>query len=363
MCANTPKGYGSSPTEWATNRYIPARDRYSKMEYKRSKCSGLIMPSISLGLWQNFDDLESYETARSMIFQAFDNGIISFDLANNYGRPPGSAETTLGRILREDLNNYRREMIISTKAGFDMWPGPYGKGGSKKYLISSLDESLLRLGLDYVDIFYSHCYDPEVPLEETARALELIVRSGRAIYIGICSYPLDAMNKLTCLLYELDLQCSIIQHSYSMVSRWAEIDIIPQAKSCGIHTMGFSILAQGMLANETNKKRQNQIDNSIDLKRYLPEFYVVKETLARLASERGQSLAELSLAWSLRAGGADSAVVGISNASQITSNISALENLIFTPEEENIINNIAKNVYLDPWNPIAENLLDSTLLS
>ena len=296
------------------------------------------------------------ERARGMIRHAFDQGIVSFDLANNYGRPPGSAEEVFGQVMKTDFARHRHEVVVTTKAGFDMWPGPYGVGSSRKYLFESLDASLKRLGMDHVDIFYSHRYDATVPIEETAEALSDIVRTGRAHYVGICSYPPGAMAAILDLLAERRTPCAAIQASYSLVSRWAEPTLMVEAHRRRLHVMAFSALAQGMLSdgyrrNDGNGSRLFASDSSIDPRRYAPGFTEIRETLARLAETRRQTLAQMAISWAMRPGAADSVVFGARTISQIDENISALACRDFLPEELTLIDRLPPNGYNDAWTP------------
>lgn len=319
-------------------RYQPAETRYDDMIYRRSGRSGLRLPAISLGLWHNFGGVDTMENARSMIHRAFDLGITHFDLANNYGPPPGSAEETFGRILAQDLASYRDELIISTKAGYYMWPGPYGEWGSRKYLIASLDQSLKRMGLEYVDIFYSHRPDPDTPLEETMGALDYAVRSGRALYVGISSYSPDQTQQAAAILRDLGTPCLIHQPSYSMFNRWVENGLLDVLEAEGMGCIAFSPLHQGLL---TDKYLQGIPEDSRAAKPhgFLRPEHVTEERLAKvrllneLALERGQTLAQMALAWVLRHPVMTSALVGASRTSQIEDSVGALQNLSFSTEE------------------------------
>ncbi|GIP37670.1 glyceraldehyde 3-phosphate reductase [Paenibacillus sp. J31TS4] len=318
--------------------YSPNSARYETMTYNRCGRSGLKLPAISLGLWHNFGGVDLYENGREMVRRAFDLGITHFDLANNYGPPPGSAEETFGRILRTDLHGYRDELVISTKAGFLMWPGPYGEWGSKKYLVSSLDQSLKRMGVEYVDIFYHHRPDPDTPLEETMAALDLIVRQGKALYVGISNYSAEQTEQAVAILRELGTPLLIHQASYSMLNRWSENGLQQVLKENGAGCIAFCPLAQGLL---TSKYLSGIPENSRASRPtgFLKEKDVTEDKLARiaklngLAQERGQSLAQMALAWVLREGRMTSALIGASRASQIDENVGALANLAFTQEE------------------------------
>ncbi|HJZ69786.1 MAG TPA: L-glyceraldehyde 3-phosphate reductase [Blastocatellia bacterium] len=325
--------------------YQAPQNRYETMTYRRCGRSGLKLPAISLGLWHNFGGVDSFENSRSMVLHAFDFGITHFDLANNYGPPSGSAEETFGEILRSDLASYRDELIISSKAGYLMWPGPYGEWGSRKYLIASLDQSLRRMGLEYVDIFYSHRPDPDTPLEETMSALDYIVRSGKALYVGISSYTADQTRRATTVLKELGTPCLIHQPRYSMFDRWIEDGLLAVLGEEGIGCIVFSPLAQGLLSDKYLKGippdsraakphgflRPEQItEDKIDKVRRLQE----------LAAARGQALAQMALAWVLRHPEVTSALIGASRPSHIDDAVSALKNLTFASEELQNIENI-----------------------
>jgi len=318
--------------------FVPAADRYEAMIYNRCGCSGLMLPAISLGLWHNFGGVDTFENARAMARRAFDLGITHFDLANNYGPPPGSAEGTFGQILRQDLAPYRDELIISTKAGYDMWPGPYGEWGSRKYLIASLDQSLKRMGLEYVDIFYSHRPDPNTPLEETMGALDHAVRQGKALYAGISSYTPEQTRQAARILRELGTPCLIHQPSYSLFNRWIEDGLLDVLEEEGIGCIVFSPLAQGLL---TDKYLEGIPEDSRAAKPhgFLRPAQVTEEKVTRarrlneVARARGQTLAQMALAWVLRHPGMTSALVGASRVSHVEDNVAALKNLKFTDEE------------------------------
>jgi len=325
--------------------FLPSDKRYDTMQYNRCGRSGLKLPAISLGLWHNFGGVDTLENARAMIHRAFDLGITHFDLANNYGPPPGSAEENFGRILRQDLASYRDEMIISSKAGWGMWPGPYGDLGSRKYLIASLDQSLKRMGLDYVDIFYHHRPDPETPLEETMGALDQIVRSGKALYVGISSYAAEQTRQAVQVLRELGTPCLIHQPSYNMFNRWIEDGLLDVLAEEGIGCIVFSPLAQGLL---TDRYLEGIPADSRAGKPhgFLRPAHVTEEKLARvrrlneMARARGQTLAQMALAWVLRHPGMTSALVGASRVSQIEDSVGALKNLEFAEEELRAIDGI-----------------------
>ncbi len=318
--------------------YLPASSRYDGMVYNRCGRSGLKLPAISLGLWHNFGGVDTLETARTMIHRAFDLGITHFDLANNYGPPPGSAEETFGQIMRQDLTPYRDELIISSKAGYRMWPGPYGEWGSRKYLVASLDQSLKRMGLDYVDIYYSHRFDPETPLEETMRALDYIVRSGRALYVGISNYQPEQTRQAAQILRELGTPCLIHQPSYSMFNRWVEDGLLDTLASEGMGCIPFSPLAQGLLTNKylggiPEDSRAAKPHGFLKPDRITEEKLSQVTRLNEIAQARGQSLAQMALAWVLRHDVVTSALIGASRPSQIDDSVGALQNLAFSEDE------------------------------
>jgi L-glyceraldehyde 3-phosphate reductase len=308
------------------------------MPYRRTGRSGLMLPPISLGLWHNFGGVDRLDNARAMLLRAFDLGITHFDLANNYGPPPGSAETSLGKVLAGDLGPYRDQLVISTKAGYGMWPGPYGDFGSRKYLVSSLEQSLRRLGLDHVDIFYHHRPDPETPLEESMGALDHVVRSGKALYVGISNYPAPLAKRAAELLRQLGTPCLIHQPAYNMFNRWIEPELLGLLAEQGMGCIAFSPLAQGLL---TNKYLQGIPADSRAGKPsgFLRPEHLTEDKLKRvralgvLAEARGQSLAQLALAWVLRHPGMTSALIGASRVSQIEDAVGALQRLDFSPEE------------------------------
>lgn len=317
--------------------YLAAPARYEGMEYRRCGRSGLKLPAVSLGFWQNFGDVNRYETSREMTLTAFDMGVTHFDLANNYGPPPGSAEKNFGRILREDLRAYRDELVISTKAGWGMWPGPYGDYGSRKYLIASLDQSLARMGLDYVDIFYHHRPDPDTPLEETMGALDSIVRAGKALYVGISSYSADETERAVAILKGLGTPCLIHQPSYSMLNRWIEKDLQPVLEREGIGTAVFCPLAQGILTGrylggipaDSRASREGSLKSQ-----QIDEATLEKvRALSEIAAGRGQSMAQLALAWCLREGRVTTVLAGASRVGQLKENIATVGNLRFAQDE------------------------------
>ena len=325
--------------------YTPCNERYDNMKYNRCGKSGLKLPAISLGLWHNFGGIDTLENAKAMVRRAFDLGITHFDLANNYGPPPGSAEENFGRILKSDFKGYRDEMVISTKAGYYMWPGPYGDNGSKKYLVSSLDQSLKRMGIEYVDIFYSHRPDPETPLEETMAALDLVVRQGKALYVGISSYNAEQTESAAKILKKLGTPCLIHQPSYSMLNRWIEDGLQSVLEDEGIGTIAFCPLAQGLLTNRyisgiPSDSRASKPSGFLKAEAITEDILKKINDLNKIAEERGQSLAQMSLAWVLRGGRVTSALIGASKVSQIDENVAALNNLEFSKEELNKIDDI-----------------------
>jgi L-glyceraldehyde 3-phosphate reductase len=321
--------------------------RYQEMQYQRCGHSGLKLPAISLGLWHNFGSIDSYENMKSLIFHSFDLGITHFDLANNYGPVPGSAEENFGKILHQEMNSYRDEMIISTKAGYTMWDGPYGDWGSKKYLISSLDQSLIRLGLNYVDIFYHHRPDPETPLEETMAALDMIVRQGKALYVGISNYNGEQTAKAVAILNKLGTPLLIHQPRYSMFERWIEDGLQDVLEESGVGSIAFSPLAQGMLTNryldEIPADSRAGKANTFLRKEQVTDIVLKKvRALNEIACERGQGLAQMALAWVLREGKVTSALIGASHISQIEENVAALQNRYFTDDELKLIEKILR---------------------
>ena len=325
--------------------YLPSDTRYDTMRYNRCGRSGLKLPAISLGLWHNFGGVDTLENARAMIWRAFDLGITHFDLANNYGPPPGSAEENLGRILRQDLARYRDELIISTKAGWGMWPGPYGDWGSRKYLIASLDQSLKRMGLEYVDIFYHHRPDPETPLEETMAALDHVARQGKALYVGISSYDAEQTRRAARILRELGTPCLIHQPVYNMFNRWIEDGLLDVLDEEGIGCIVFSPLAQGLLTDRYLKgipadSRAGKPHGFLKPAHITEEKLAKVRKLNRIARARGQSLAQMAVAWILRLPGVTSVLVGASRVQQVEDNVAALNNLAFTDEELSAIERI-----------------------
>ncbi len=319
--------------------YLPSDSRYDTMTYRRSGRSGLLLPAITLGLWYNFGGVDTFENARAMIHRAFDLGITHFDLANNYGPPPGSAEENFGRILAKDLRPYRDELIISSKAGYRMWPGPYGEWGSRKYLIASLDQSLKRMGLDYVDIFYSHRPDPNTPLEETMGALDYIVRSGRALYVGISTYDPQQTRQAAAIMRELGTPLLIHQPRYNMFDRWIEEGLLDTLAAEGMGCIAFSPLCQGILTDKYLKgipedSRAAKIRGQFHWGDSVTEQRIAKvRRLNELAQARGQTMAQMAIAWVLRWEGMTSALIGASKVSQIEEAVAALDHLAFSDEE------------------------------
>ena len=327
--------------------YIASETRYNSMLYNRVGRSGLKLPAISLGWWYNFGGLDVFENGRAIARRAFDLGITHFDLANNYGPPPGSAEENFGRLYQQDFHPYRDELIISTKAGYDMWPGPYGEWGSRKYLLASLNASLKRMGLDYVDIFYSHRPDPDTPLEETMGALDSAVRQGKALYVGISSYDPEQTRRAAQILKNLGTPCLIHQPSYSMLNRWVEDGLLDVLSEDGIGCIAFSPLAQGQLTDRylngipsgaRATKTERVWLTPDDVKKNLPKTQKLNE----LAKQRGQSLAQMAIAWILRKPAVTSALIGASSVKQLEDNLASLNNLKFSDNELGKIESILK---------------------
>jgi L-glyceraldehyde 3-phosphate reductase len=333
--------------------YRPEPDRYERMQYRRSGRSGLQLPALSLGLWNNFGDDFPFESGRAIVRRAFDLGITHFDLANNYGPPYGSAEENFGRMLAHDLSPYRDELVVSTKAGYDMWPGPYGEWGSRKYLLASLDQSLRRMGLDYVDIFYSHRFDPETPLEETMGALDTAVRQGKALYVGISSYSAAKTREAAGILRELGTPLLIHQPSYSMLNRWIEPELLDVLAEEGVGCIVFSPLAQGMLTDKyldgipegSRASRVATLSPDLITDEALEKIRVLNE----IASVRGQSLAQMALAWTLRDPRITSALAGASSVDQLEANVAALERMDFTDDELAAIDKHATDSGINLW--------------
>jgi len=327
--------------------YIPSEDRYEKMQYRRCGNSGVKLPLISLGLWHNFGKIDDLENCRNILHTAFDNGITHFDLANNYGPPPGAAEETFGKLFKEDFKPYRDELIISSKAGYKMWNGPYGDFGSKKYLVSSLDQSLKRMGLDYVDIFYHHRPDPETPLEETMTALDLIVRQGKALYVGISNYKADEAKKAIEMLRQLGTSCLIHQARYSMFDRWVEDKLLDVLENEKVGCITFSSLTQGLLTNKylhgipDDSRIGRHLENgAITESQVTPEVLEKVKKLNDIAKNRNQSLAQMALAWILKDKRITSVILGASKIKQVTEGVEAIKNIEFTKEELDTINGI-----------------------
>jgi len=341
--------------ELGPTRYLAADDRYERIPYRRCGRSGLKLPAISLGLWQNFGDDRPLENSRRMLRRAFDLGITHFDLANNYGPPYGSAESNFGRILDEDLRPYRDELVISTKAGYDMWPGPYGEFGSRKYLLSSLDQSLRRLRLDHVDIFYSHRFDPETPLEETMGALDTAVRAGKARYVGISSYGPEMTERAADILRALGTPLLIHQPSYSMLNRWIEQGLLDVLGRNGIGAIIFSPLAQGLLTDRY--LRGIEEDSRVRRGHYFSEDFVTPQNLERvralneIAQRRGQTLAQLAIAWALRDPRVTSVLLGASRVEQLEQNVAALADLDFDADALEEIDRYAQEGGINLWPP------------
>ena len=335
--------------------YKPNRKRYGLLKYKHCGNSGLQLPPISLGLWHNFGGKSISSESKKMIFHAFDKGITHFDLANNYGPPYGSAESNFGKLISSELNAYRDELIISTKAGYDMWPGPYGEWGSKKYLMASLDQSLKRMKLEYVDIFYSHRFDPLTPLEETADALAQSIYQGKALYVGISSYSSKQTIIINKLLIERGVRCLIHQPSYSMINRWIEKDLLKTLKKLGIGCIAFSPLAQGMLSEKylyNIPKNSRAAENSSLDKNKITDSYIKKISgLSKIAKNRGQSVSQLAIAWILRHKTMTSALIGSRTVKQLDECLDSLDNLIFTQSELKQIDKFAKEGKINLWEP------------
>jgi L-glyceraldehyde 3-phosphate reductase len=334
--------------------YVPAAERYDRMTYRRSGRSGFKLPAISLGLWQNFGHDRPLDSGRAIVRRAFDLGITHFDLANNYGPPYGSAEENFGRLLEQDLRPYRDEIVISTKAGYDMWPGPYGDHGSRKYLLASLDQSLKRMGLDYVDIFYSHRRDPDTPLEETMGALDTAVRQGKALYAGISSYSAEKTREAEAILRDLGTPLLIHQPSYSMLNRWIEEDgLLDTLGDVGAGCIVFSPLAQGMLTdkylNGIPQDSRAARDGSFSPKLLTDDALARIRDLNEIAGRRGQTLAQLALAWALRDERVTSALIGASSVEQLEANVASLDRLDFTQDELEEIDRLAVDSGINLW--------------
>ncbi len=325
--------------------YIPDPDRYDQMRYNRCGNSGILLPALSLGLWHNFGDVDVFENGRRILRRAFDAGVTHFDLANNYGPPPGSAELSFGRMLAGDFRNLRHEMVISTKAGYYMWPGPYGDGGSAKYLISSLEQSLRRMGLDYVDIFYHHRPDPDTPLEETMQALDRLVRDGKALYAGISNYPADQADEAIGILRELGTPCLIHQAKYSMFERRVERGLLDVLENQGVGCIAFSPLAQGLLSDRylqgiPEGSRAARSDGFLKPEQITDETIRKVHRLNEMANQRGQSLAQMAIAWLLKDSRVTSVLIGASSVTQLEQNLEALNQGRFTADELDQINRL-----------------------
>jgi len=335
--------------------YVPAEDRYDAMPYRRCGRSGLQLPAISFGLWQNFGDTRPLETSRAIVRHAFDRGITHFDLANNYGPPYGTAEINFGRLLAEDLRPWRDELVISTKAGYDMWPGPYGDRGSRKYLLASLDQSLKRMGLEYVDIFYSHRLDPDTPLEETLGALDTAVRQGKALYAGISSYSAERTEQAITILRDLGTPLLIHQPSYSLLNRWIEPDLLDVLGREGVGAIVFSPLGQGMLTDRylagVPEDSRAARDESLSRTMLSDENLDRIRALNEIAQRRGQTLAQLALAWTLRDPRVTSTLIGASSIEQLDQNLGALRRLDFDDDELAEIDRYAVDSGINIWEP------------
>jgi L-glyceraldehyde 3-phosphate reductase len=334
--------------------YTAAPERYERMQYRRSGRSGLQLPAVSLGLWHNFGHDRPYELGRAIARRAFDLGILHYDLANNYGPPYGSAEENFGRMLRDDLRPYRDELIVSTKAGYDMWPGPYGEWGSRKYLLASLDQSLARMGLEYVDLFYSHRFDPETPLEETIGALDTAVRQGKALYVGISSYSAEKTREAASIARDLGTPIVIHQPSYSMLNRWIEPDLLDALEDDGIGCIAFSPLAQGMLTDRYLEgvpadSRAGREGTALSADRLTEETLAKVRALNEIATGRGQSLAQMAIAWVLRDPRVTSALIGASSVEQLEANVAALGRLGFDEDELAEIDRYATESDINLW--------------
>ena len=333
--------------------YTAADDRYTRLPYRRCGRSGLLLPEVSLGLWQNFGDGKPIEDQRAILRRAFDLGVTHFDLANNYGPPYGSAEINFGRIMREDLRPYRDELIISTKAGYDMWPGPYGEWGSRKYLLASLDQSLQRLGLEYVDIFYSHRFDPDTPLEETMGALDTAVRSGKALYVGISSYSAERTMEAADLLRRMGTRLLIHQPSYSMLNRWIEGGLLDVLGREGIGCIAFSPLAQGVLTGKyldgVPAGSRASLNGSLARDQMTPQMLAHVCALNEIARSRGQTLAQLALSWALRDPRVTSVLIGASSIAQLEENLGAAGHTDFTADQLAAIDRDAIEAGVNLW--------------
>ena len=339
--------------------YVPNAKRYDGAQFRRCGRSGIVLPPVSLGLWQNFGGADVFETGRAVVRRAFDRGVTHFDLANNYGPPYGSAEENFGEILRKDFREHRNELLISTKAGWDMWPGPYGMGGSRKYLLASLDESLGRMGLDYVDIFYSHRPSMDVPLEETMGALVQAVRQGKALYVGISSYSPERTREAAKILHSEGVPLLIHQPSYSMLNRWVETELLSTLDKLGVGCIGFSPLAQGLLTSKYLKgvpaNSRAKAEGSSLLKGFLSEENLKRvRALNEIAEGRGQTLAQMAIAWVLRDKRVTSALIGARDVKQLDDSLDAVKNLHFTDAELQEIDRHAQEGEIDLWKEARE---------
>lgn len=338
--------------------WTPDPSRYETATFRRCGHSGLDLPPISLGLWHNFGGVDVFETGRGVIRRAFDRGVTHFDLANNYGPPYGSAEENFGTILKKDFATHRDEMIISSKAGWDMWPGPYGNGGSRKYLLASLDQSLQRMGLEYVDIFYSHRPTPDVPLEETMGALVQMHRQGKALYVGISSYGPERTKQAAAILKSEGVPLLIHQPSYSMLNRWVEVELLDTLETLGVGCIAFSPLAQGLLTNKylngTPENSRAAAENSFKRTMLSNENIAHVRALNDIARRRGQSLAQMAIAWILRDPRVTSALIGARNIQQLDDSLDALQNPLFSDEELQLIDQYAREGHIDLWRNLSE---------
>jgi L-glyceraldehyde 3-phosphate reductase len=338
--------------------YVASEDRYERMPYRRCGSSGLLLPALSLGLWQNFGESRAIDDSRAILRRAFDLGITHFDLANNYGPPYGTAELNFGRLLAQDFSRYRDELVISTKAGYDMWPGPYGNWGSRKYLLASLDQSLRRMGLDYVDVFYSHRLDPDTPLEETMGALHTAVREGKALYAGISSYSAKRTAQAIEILRGLGTPLLIHQPSYSMLNRWIEQELLQLLDEDGVGCIAFSPLAQGLLTDKylDGIPESSRVRTGVSFSEQLlsDENLERVRALNEIAERRGQTLAQLALAWVLRDPRVTSAAIGVSSVAQLENNVAALERLDFDPDELDEIDRYAQDGEVNIWAPSSD---------
>ncbi|MEJ7636278.1 aldo/keto reductase [Aeromicrobium sp.] len=337
--------------------YVAAEDRYTHWDYRRVGQSGLLLPPLSLGLWWNFGDNFPYDNQRAVLRHAFDHGITHFDLANNYGPPYGSAEENFGRMMRTDFAPYRDELILSTKAGYDMWPGPYGDRGSRKYLLASLDASLTRMSVDYVDIFYSHRADPDTPLEETIGALDTAVRQGKALYAGISSYSPERTSEAVAIAKSLGTPIVIHQPSYSMINRWIEQGLTTVLAEHGVGSIGFGSLAQGLLSDryvQSADPERSQDRGSFDSSMASKENRERLKGLAGIAKKRGQTLAQMAISWTLRPAGVTSALIGVSSVEQLDENLEAAANIDFTDDELTEIDSFAGEAGINIWSASSE---------